>query len=206
VKAANLNKLNAFQMVRPMADNLQSPLYPAVKAGPGCDLTTLFGSTTAVPVAAPKKKQTLLPLLTVLFLISYGLMTVLIIEQGSTIQAQRNLIQILLGDSTQLWALKGKALHENQTAQAQAQAPTTKAPLTRGHGTSVQTPSTQTPSTQAPAKQVPADQVQASQVPATRVPQRRSSNRAGKIAKPQAELPPVPASDLSDQRRALRST
>ena len=64
------------------------------------------------PVLVPKKKRTLLPLLTVLFMASYGLMTLLIVEQGSTIQSQRNLIQVLLGDSRQLWALKGKALSD----------------------------------------------------------------------------------------------
>ena len=64
----------------------------------------------------------MLPLLTALFLISYGLMTLLIVEQGSTIQSQRTLIQQLLGDSTELSALKGKAIQ-------QAQAP--KPPRTR---------------------------------------------------------------------------
>ncbi|MGA7472565.1 MAG: hypothetical protein WBW60_07530 [Candidatus Sulfotelmatobacter sp.] len=48
---------------------------------------------------APKKKGSLLPLLTVVFLISYGLMTVLIVEQNEAIQSQQSLIQILLGDS-----------------------------------------------------------------------------------------------------------
>ena len=37
----------------------------------------------------------MLPVLTVLFLISYGLMTLLIVEQGTTIQAQRTLIHQL---------------------------------------------------------------------------------------------------------------
>ena len=50
-------------------------------------------------IAAPKKKRSLLPLLTVLFLFSYGLMTVLVVEQGSTIQSQRNMIQVLMRDS-----------------------------------------------------------------------------------------------------------
>jgi hypothetical protein len=42
-----------------------------------------------MPIAVPKKKLSLLPLLTVLFAVSYGLMTVLIVEQGSTIQSPR---------------------------------------------------------------------------------------------------------------------
>jgi hypothetical protein len=40
-----------------------------------------------------KPKHTMLPLLTVLFLISYGLMTMLVVEQGRTIDAQRTLIR-----------------------------------------------------------------------------------------------------------------
>jgi len=77
----------------------------------------------------------MLPILTALFLISYGLMTLLIVEQGSTIQSQRTLIQQLLGDSTELSALKTKAIQQQAqspkpSASAQASAP-------------VQTPSTQ---------------------------------------------------------------
>jgi hypothetical protein len=140
-------------------------------AAKGWRLTTLFGSTTAVPMTAPKKKGSLLPLLTVVFLASYGLMTLLIVEQGATIQSQRNLIQMLQADSTQFWALKGKAMHEQQMA--------TQTPSTQG-----QTPSTQTPSTQA-------------------VPQHHSQHPAGKSAKPQTQVPPMPASDLGDQRREL---
>jgi hypothetical protein len=147
----------------------------------------LFGNPTVTPIAAPKKKGSLLPLLTVVFLASYGLMTLLIVEQGATIQSQRNLIQMLQGDSTQFWALQGKALHDKQVAQADAlrhTQPLTQTPLTHG-----QTPSTQTPSTQA-------------------VPQRHSQSRAGKFAKPQTQapqtqVPPMPASDLGDQRREL---
>ena len=56
----------------------------------------------------------MLPILTVLFLLSYGLMTLLIVEQGSTIQSQRAMIQLLLGDSSELFAMKAK--NAQQTA------------------------------------------------------------------------------------------
>ncbi|MGC2059963.1 MAG: hypothetical protein WA653_16975, partial [Candidatus Sulfotelmatobacter sp.] len=69
---------------------------PAIAGrSPGWRLTTLFGNTAVrlvvaeKPVLVPKKKRTLLPLLTVVFMASYGLMTLLIVEQGSTIQSQR---------------------------------------------------------------------------------------------------------------------
>jgi hypothetical protein len=139
-----------------------------------------------VPITVPKKKQTLLPLLTVVFLLSYGLMTMLIVEQGSVIQSQRNLIKILSRDSSELWGMRGKALTDQQAArtrtQGQAAAP------------SVQTPSTQTPSTQIPSTQIPSTQA---------APQQQPQGHLGRSAKPQH--PPVPASDLTDQRRVLRS-
>jgi hypothetical protein len=98
----------------------------------GAQVTTLFGT----PETQPKtRKHTLLPLLTVLFLFSYGLMTLLIVEQGTTIQSQRTLIHQLIGDSSELSSLKGKAF------QQQAHAPKAQADL-QGNSP-VQTPSTQ---------------------------------------------------------------
>jgi len=144
-----------------------------------------------------------MPLLTVVFLASYGLMTMLIVEQGNAIQQQHNLILVLLGDSRELWAMKGKILTD-RSAQAQAQAksraqaPSTQSPLTHG-----QTPSTQAPSTQAPSNQAPSTQTPSTQASPTKVPQRHSQSRAGKGAKPDTQVPPMPASDLSDQRRVL---
>jgi hypothetical protein len=167
---------------------------------PGWLLTTLFGNTAVrlvvapKPILVPKKKRTLRPLLTVLFIASYGLMTLLIVEQGSAIQSQRNLIQVLLGDSRQLWALKGKALSDKLAADelAQAQGQTKKF--------SIQTPLShaQTPSTQSQSTKTPS-----TQIPSTQAPQRHSPSRAGKGAKPYTQVPPMPASDLGDQRREL---
>lgn len=152
----------------------------------GCHLTTLSGNEDVAPILVPTRKRSLFPLLTVLFLLSYGLMTLLIVFQGSTIQSQRNLILTLLDDSRQLWAAKGKILQDKQIAQAQRhpQAPSSQA----------QAPSTQAPSTQVPLAQAPLAQA---------VPQHRNQQRAGKTAKPQVQIPPKPAADLGDQRRVL---
>jgi hypothetical protein len=126
-----------------------------------------------MPVAVSNtEKRSLLPVLTILFLFSYGLMTVLIVEQGSVIQSQRNLIKVLTRDSTELWMGKGKAIGDQQAARSQAQS-------------RAQAPSSQAPSSQAPSSRV--------------VPQRHAQSRTGKV------LPPVPASDLVDRRRALTS-
>ena len=73
-------------------------------------MTTLFGNPAVMPIEAPKKKRTLLPLLTVVFLASYGLMTMLIVEQGNAIQQQHNLILVLMGDSRELWLLRRRRL------------------------------------------------------------------------------------------------
>lgn len=55
-----------------------------------------------------KTRNTMLPLLTVLFVISYAILTLLVVEQGRTIESQRVLLRELLRDSTELAALKGK--------------------------------------------------------------------------------------------------
>src|ERR1700686_1678009 len=122
-----------------------------------------------MPVEVATKKRSLLPVLTILFLFSYGLMTVLIIEQGSVIQSQRNLIKILGRDSTELWSARGKAIGDQESARAQAQSHA-QAPSTHEQAPA-QAPSTQSPSTQAPSTQA--------------VPRHRSQNRTGKIAKPE---------------------
>jgi hypothetical protein len=148
-------------------------------------LTTLFGDTTistAAPIDAPlpRKKHGWLPLLTILFCISYGLMTMLIVEQGSTIESQRALIRELFRDSSELTATKMKALNDKRAA-----APSAKAQN--------QTPSTQDPSTQDHSNQTPSSQA---------APQHGRQNPAQK-AKPQFQMPSRPASDLADDRRAL---
>ncbi len=151
--------------------------------GAGCQLTTLFGNQAASikiekEVSAEPKKHGWLPLLTVLFLISYGLMTMLIVEQGQTIESQRLLIRDLFRDSQELSAVK--------KAQQQATlAPSTQTPSTRF-------PSTQTPSTQASTSQAPSSQA---------VPQNRTQNQAAK-QKP-FRMPSKPASDLVDDVRTL---
>jgi hypothetical protein len=143
----------------------------------------LFGSTAVMPIEVPKKKRTLIPLLTVVFLLSYGLMTMLIVEQGSVIQSQRNLIKILMSDSAELWTMKGKAVADQQTGRTKVQ----------GHAPA---PSAQTPSTRNPLTQTPSTQA---------APQLRSQVHTGRIGKAQPQHPPVPAADLIDQRRALRT-
>ncbi len=71
----------------------------------------------------PKAKTSLLPVLVVLFLISYGLLTLLVVEQNRTIGAQRALIGQLYTDSLQLTAMKRKEAEAKAKLQTRAQGP-----------------------------------------------------------------------------------
>jgi DNA replication initiation complex subunit (GINS family) len=136
-------------------------------------------------VAAPKKKRTLLPLLTALFVVSYGLMTLLIVEQGATIQSQSNLIHVLMPESRELWGLRGKAIADKQAAKTQAQAAT-------------QTPKAQNAPAQAPSSNAKA------QSPAVSGSPNHAQSHVDKATKAPIQFPPIPASDL-DPRRTVRT-
>jgi len=151
-------------------------------------LKTLFNHnaiTTAPPIDAPvpRKKLGWLPLLTVLFCLSYGLMTMLIVEQGATIESQRALIRDLLRDTTELSALKLKT----------RQAGTRPAPSGKAQAPETQNPSYQVPSSQAPAQQAPSSQA------APHYPAQKQTEKQ----RPRFQMPSRPAADLADARRAL---
>src|SRR5262252_9783561 len=76
-----------------------------------------------VPTPSPKPTRSALPILVVLFVISYSLMTLLVFEQARTIESQRGLIRSLFQDSAQLSRMKIQAAQTQQAAaQAQAEA------------------------------------------------------------------------------------
>jgi hypothetical protein len=146
---------------------------------------TVVAIPQALPAPKPKSKHPLLPVLIVLFLVSYGLMCLLAVEQDRTISAQRYLIRSLLSDSSELSNLKGKLI-QKQYADAQAQA---KA----GTRSQAQTPLTQIPSTQAPMTQdKPGGNAQ-------------SSHNAGKPRKTVPPKPPLGISDIVDGRRIVET-
>lgn len=141
-------------------------------------LTSIFQVVESheVPVveAVAAKKNGWLPLLVVLFLISYGLMTMLIIEQGRTIESQRALIRDLFHDSAELSAVKEQRA---QAAQNRVQNPSSQK-------------TTQTPSAQVPTKNAPSSQAQA-----------RTQTQS---SKPRPfQMPSRPASDINDRGRTL---
>jgi hypothetical protein len=131
-------------------------------------------SAVAVPA---KSKHSLLPLLVVLFLISYGLLALLVVEQGRTIDAQGVLINQLFSDSVELTSLKGKNFQQQHPKSKTPPRPRSQA----------QTPSTQiqTPSSQ----EVPRNNV---------VSQRKGS----KLQKKAPQKPPQAEADSPDDRRS----
>ena len=136
--------------------------------------------------AAEKPKRTLLPVLTVLFLISYGLLTTLVMEQGRTIASQRGLIQSLFNDSAQLTGLKAKAIQKQQAdARAQSKAQTqSKTPPAQGRGGDSQAKTS--PSQAAP-------------------PAGAKNHNMSKFRRPLPQKPPKDTSDEMDVRRTLVS-
>jgi hypothetical protein len=148
----------------------------------------------AVPAGNPKKHRWL-PVLVVLFLISYSLMVMLIVEQGQTIESQRVLIRELFRDNTELSSvkLKSAAPQDSPNSTLASSLPSTQAS------------STQNPSTQVPAVKAPSSQAQSSQVPASRsAQQHRTQSQASKM-KSEFQMPTRPASDVADNARSLRT-
>jgi hypothetical protein len=139
--------------------------------------------TYSAPNEAPRKKSrsALLPLLILLFLVSYSILTLLVIEQGRTIESQRSLLREMLKDSTQLAELKGK-LARQEAQQTQV-------------GQPEQTPAQA--QTQ-PEQKEPA----AGKTPAPSPD--KAAKRPGKSAHSLRIVPQKPAADLEDVRRSTR--
>ena len=133
--------------------------------------------------ATSKSSRSLLPVLTILFLVSYGLLTMLVVEQGRTIDSQRNLIHLLFSDSVQLSSIKGKAIQKQQNdAQARAQAEK-KSPT---------------------AQPTPSDP---RKLPSTPQPQAGAKNQStSKTGRPLPQKPPRNTVDQGDDRRTLITT
>jgi hypothetical protein len=129
-------------------------------------------ATAQIPTPAPKKRS-MLPVLTFLFVVSYALMTFLIIEQAKTIESQRGLIRALFGDSVELTNLKGKAVQERNAAKMKAEAQAQQ----HAPGAHVQAPNDKTQNDR-----------------------KANEDKAKKHAFPK---PPQAASDKPDARRAL---
>ncbi len=78
----------------------------------------LSGSPSRPKPWTPSK---MFPVLVLLLILCYGIMAMVLVEQGSVIQSQRNLILQLAEDSSQLTALKGQALAQRAIEKKQAE-------------------------------------------------------------------------------------
>ena len=132
--------------------------------------------TFSAPAEAPKKKNRsgMLPLLILLFLVSYSILTLLVVEQGRTIESQRALLREMLKDSTQLAELKGK--------------------LAKQTGATAQSPAQTEQEQKEPA---------AGKTPATK-DTGKESKRSSKSTRSFKSIPQKPAADLEDVRRSTR--
>ena len=175
-------------------------------------LTTLL-ETASVPTVATavptidaqvaRKRRSWLPVLTVLFLISYGLMTMLIVEQGATIESQRALLRELYRDSEELSALRSKAQQEKTVADTQSHGQAAKSKSSVTQTPQAPTAQTQTPSTQIPSTQIPSTQAPVSTAPSSQAAQQHRTKNQAEKQKPQFQMPTKPASDLIDDPRNL---
>ncbi len=143
------------------------------------------------------RKRTLLPLLIVLFLISYGLLTTLVVEQNKTIDSQRTLVHLLFKDSLQLSAMR-KA-ERQKTESHSAQGGSVSGLQNRAHPPKI--PVIQVPSEKSPSAQVQSEQVQSQKVPSGKPNSAKTDRKPGKTQKRSPFRPPAELTDPSDMRR-----
>ena len=85
-------------------------------------------SNDSQPTTTPAAKKPwspttkMFPVLVILLMACYGIMTMVLVEQGSVIQSQRNLIGQLMQDGQQLSAYKGQELAQKAIEKKQAAA------------------------------------------------------------------------------------
>ncbi|HMD15487.1 MAG TPA: hypothetical protein VKH18_02375 [Terriglobales bacterium] len=143
-------------------------------------MTVIYSSETTPRTTA--RPAAILPLLVILFIVSYGILTTLVFEQGQTIESQRSLIREMLKDSTQLAALKGKlarddgkGLHDKAAVQADHKDANSSSPNPAAGAKG--------PDVKGPDKE---------------------AKRPGKSAHTTKEVPGKPAADLEDVRRTTQ--
>src|ERR1700692_2723932 len=136
-----------------------------------------------------KAPAAMLPLLIILFIVSYGILTMLVFEQGQTIESQRGLIREMLKDSTQLASLKDKHSREDNARQSSQQS--------SQQGAQLDKPSMQTDGVGAgPA----AGGVKGSDAKGSD----KEGKKSGRAAHSMKQIPGKPEADLQDVRRSTR--
>ena len=150
-------------------------MQPREYGASGVATLTVVYSAESIAPRTTTRPAAMLPLLVILFIVSYGILTMLVFEQGQTIESQRTLIREMLKDSSQLAALKGKlARDDSKRLQNNGSA----APDQKG--------------------------VDAGNPGAGPKGSDKDSKRTGKSAHSTKDAPGKPAADLEDVRRSTR--
>ena len=148
-------------------------------------------------VLGAKPGRSLVPLLVILFLVSYGLLTTLVVEQGNTIDSQSRLMHLLLKDSFHLSALKAE-LRKNQSAHASN--------VQAAPNSQVQAPLSQKSFSQKSLEKIPVIQVPSVEAGSSRPKAQAGARKFGKAVKPPSSVrPPAELTDPSDMRRVTFS-
>ena len=138
-------------------------------------MTIVYSAECVAHQKSMRRPASMLTLLVILFIVSYGILTLLVFEQGRTIETQRGLIREMFKDSTQLAALKDKVARDN-SGQTQDKALEQGKQKSGGPG-----------SPAAGAKE-----------------QGKDTKRPGKSARSMEQVPGKPAANLEDVRRSTR--
>jgi hypothetical protein len=174
-------------------------------------LGTAKMDATSNGAAGRKRKLTALPILIVLFVISYSLLTRLVIEQDKTIDAQRTLIHLLFDDNIAL-----TKLHRHSAVLPRKFGPKGDIAVEFSAAGAAK------PKSQSPSSQVPPSATQSARVPGQIESNQVKSidnspdNPAGKAdahahsrvqrkLRRKAPRPPAEITDPSDTRRVLFS-
>lgn len=146
----------------------------------GQTVTVIRSAECVAALKTTTRPAVMLPLLVILFIVSYGILTLLVFEQGKTIESQRGLIREMLKDSTQLATLKGKlARDDSKRSQDKASAPAEQKDADSGNAD----PGNSAGGTKGADKE---------------------TKRPGKSAHSTKEAPGRPAADMEDVRRCTR--
>jgi hypothetical protein len=143
-------------------------------------LTVIYNYSAESVAPRTTRPAAILPLLVILFIVSYGILTMLVFEQGQTIESQRGLIHEMLKDSAQLATLKGKlARDDSKRLQGNASVQADHRDAESGN---------------------PAAGIKGSDAKGLD----KETKRPGKSAHSMKQVPGKPAADLEDVRRFTR--
>jgi hypothetical protein len=165
-------------------------------------------SQTAAGADGRSSRKTLLPLLSVVFVIAWGMVTLLIVLQDRMIDAQRDLIHVLFKDNVREVAMK-TVVRQNGKTTAQSKPGTKRSDnhsavqQQEDQNSVAQVPSVKIPSAQVPLSQVPLSEDASSRPPSSQVKPKsgdKSGRNSRKMRSPFSR-PPAEITDPSDQRR-----